>query len=188
MNDNVIVHCSRQLAQLLSLNLDSETDLADFALHVDDGRIAAGCERLGLPANWLASHICGSNGATHPSLDIPATDGTTFRVNKTPVLDDNGRPIGRLLIIRAEFPSTLPRSVWHRAVEAKQELSTLSARESEILGFVASGLTNKAAAQRAHISEKTVEKHRANIMRKLGVRSVADLIRRVTEANLLAEV
>ena len=63
----------------------------------------------------------------------------------------------------------------------------LSTRESEILDLVFSGLTNKAAAGRANISEKTVEKHRANIMRKLRVRSSTDLIRRVTEASLISD-
>jgi DNA-binding NarL/FixJ family response regulator len=53
----------------------------------------------------------------------------------------------------------------------------LSAREREVCQLVASGLTNQAIASRLCISVKTVEKHRANLMVKLGVQDVASLIR-----------
>lgn len=54
---------------------------------------------------------------------------------------------------------------------------TLSAREYEVLKFVAEGYTNKRIAQTMHLSIKTVEKHRANLMSKLNVYDVASLVR-----------
>ena len=53
----------------------------------------------------------------------------------------------------------------------------LSAREREVCQLVAHGLTNQAIAANLGISVKTVEKHRANLMVKLGVQDVASLIR-----------
>ena len=53
----------------------------------------------------------------------------------------------------------------------------VTAREREIIQLVAEGQSNKAAAATLGISVKTIEAHRANIMRKLHLRSVSDLVR-----------
>jgi DNA-binding NarL/FixJ family response regulator len=60
------------------------------------------------------------------------------------------------------------------------DLSTrdpVTAREREIIQLLTEGLSNKEAAARLGISVKTIEAHRANIMRKLRLRSVTDLVR-----------
>lgn len=54
---------------------------------------------------------------------------------------------------------------------------TLSEREREVLKLAAEGATSGAIAARLFISPRTVESHRANIMRKLGLESQTDLIR-----------
>jgi DNA-binding NarL/FixJ family response regulator len=53
----------------------------------------------------------------------------------------------------------------------------LSPRELEVARLVASGLSSKEVASKLDLSTRTVEKHRANIMDKLGVREVASLVR-----------
>lgn len=53
----------------------------------------------------------------------------------------------------------------------------LTVREREVMGLLAEGLTSRAAAMRLHISTRTVETHRVNINRKLGLNSIADLVR-----------
>jgi DNA-binding NarL/FixJ family response regulator len=53
---------------------------------------------------------------------------------------------------------------------------TLTAREREVLYLVAEGHTNAEIADRLFISRRTVETHRANLMRKLGLRTQTDLI------------
>jgi len=50
-------------------------------------------------------------------------------------------------------------------------------REREIIQLLAEGLSNKEAAARLEISVRTIEAHRANIMRKLHLRSLSDLVR-----------
>ena len=54
---------------------------------------------------------------------------------------------------------------------------TVTAREREIIQLLAEGKSNKEAASTLNISVKTIEAHRANIMRKLRLRSVSDLVR-----------
>jgi DNA-binding NarL/FixJ family response regulator len=55
--------------------------------------------------------------------------------------------------------------------------ATVTAREREIIQLLAEGRSNKEAASTLGISVKTIEAHRANIMRKLHLRSVSDLVR-----------
>ena len=62
------------------------------------------------------------------------------------------------------------------AAEAVSPFDQLSAREREALKLVAEGATNKAIAEAMHISVKTVEKHRANLMAKLNVHDLTGLI------------
>lgn len=52
-------------------------------------------------------------------------------------------------------------------------MSLLTEREREIMQCVASGLRTREIAERLSLSHKTVEKHRSNLMRKLGLRSAA---------------
>ena len=52
----------------------------------------------------------------------------------------------------------------------------LTDRELEVLQWLARGLSSKEVAQTLNISVRTVESHRANLMHKLGVKSVAVLI------------
>ena len=54
-----------------------------------------------------------------------------------------------------------------------QGIQVLSDREREVLICLARGLATKAIASELDISPRTVESHRANLMRKLGVKSVA---------------
>ena len=62
---------------------------------------------------------------------------------------------------------------------------TLSHREREVLQLGAEGHTNAKIAARLFISSRTVETHRANAMRKLGLRSQTDLIRYALQRGIL---
>jgi len=59
----------------------------------------------------------------------------------------------------------------------------LTRREREVLEQFASGASNKEAGRQLGISPRTIEDHRANIMKKLGARNAADLIRIVLTAQ-----
>jgi FixJ family two-component response regulator len=59
----------------------------------------------------------------------------------------------------------------------KASFDSLTAREREILALVTSGLMNKQIAAEIGITEITVKVHRANVMRKMGAKSLAQLVR-----------
>ena len=63
------------------------------------------------------------------------------------------------------------------AESLRRERGRLTLREREIVQLLAEGLTSKDAARRLGLSARTVEAHRANLMRKLRLHSVADLVR-----------
>jgi two-component system response regulator FixJ len=65
----------------------------------------------------------------------------------------------------------------HRADEAAVKLQALTPREREVLDGLAKGLPNKTIAYDLGISPRTVEIHRANVMSKLGVRSLSEALR-----------
>ena len=64
--------------------------------------------------------------------------------------------------------------------------STLSAREREVLQLVCEGHSNRDIGMRLHISHKTVDSHRSQLMRKLGIHDVASLTRYALRAGLIA--
>lgn len=62
----------------------------------------------------------------------------------------------------------------------------LSRRESEVLKLIAEGHTSKEIAKLLVISEKTVDRHRANVLEKLGLRNRVDLTRYAIRRGLVA--
>jgi RNA polymerase sigma factor (sigma-70 family) len=71
--------------------------------------------------------------------------------------------------------------------EKEDRLAQLTSREREVLRLIVDGRTNKETAATLGISHRTVETHRENILRKLGVRSVAELTRLAIETGMLRE-
>ena len=64
-----------------------------------------------------------------------------------------------------------------RAREGKLPLGPLTPRETEVIKLVAESYTNRQIAEALVISEKTVDRHRANILEKLGMRDRVELTR-----------
>ncbi|MFA9201176.1 MAG: response regulator transcription factor [Cypionkella sp.] len=71
-----------------------------------------------------------------------------------------------------------------RMVAARRRIGNLSAREREVLDWLARGCSNKTIARELAISPRTVEIHRANMMSKLGAHHAAEAVRLRLEAGL----
>jgi two-component system response regulator TtrR len=67
--------------------------------------------------------------------------------------------------------------------DAAQRLERLTVRERQVLDLIVAGRLNKQIADDLDISIKTVEAHRANIMTKVGARTMADLMRIALKAS-----
>ncbi len=68
--------------------------------------------------------------------------------------------------------------------EIEQRLRSLTSREHEILVLVTAGMLNKQIGYDLKVNENTVKTHRARIMRKMEVGSLAELVRATEKANI----
>lgn len=66
---------------------------------------------------------------------------------------------------------------------AAARLAGLTARQRDVLGFIIQGRPNKIIAHELGISQRTVESHRAAVMKRAGVKTLPDLIRLVMAAE-----
>ncbi|ABE38736.1 response regulator transcription factor [Rhodopseudomonas palustris] len=108
---------------------------------------------------------------------------------KNGALDFIEKPFrGKEIVTRVEeaIDAYSRRSVSGKAVKAPSYIfpgkEPLTLREREVLELFASGNTNKEAGRQLGISPRTIEYHRANIMKKLGARNATDLVRIVMTA------
>jgi FixJ family two-component response regulator len=61
--------------------------------------------------------------------------------------------------------------------DVRSLFESLTSREQEVIKWVTAGLMNKQVAAEMGVSEITVKVHRGNVMRKMGAKSLADLVR-----------
>jgi FixJ family two-component response regulator len=71
----------------------------------------------------------------------------------------------------------LARAERAEQMELRARFERLTAREREVFGLVVAGRMNKEIAAKLGTAEQTIKQHRGRIVRKLGLRSVADLVR-----------
>lgn len=69
------------------------------------------------------------------------------------------------------------RQMVQRHADMRQRAESLTPREREVMALVVDGRANKVIAIDLGLSERTVEIHRANVMEKMGARSVAHLVK-----------
>ena len=111
-------------------------------------------------------------------------DGTPFRngVMITPLFDPNGKLrwfLGSQVDLGMDAGGLATRKG-----QAARRISSLTARQRQVLERIAQGLLTKQIAWELKISEKTVEVHRAALLRRLGVTTSAEAIRLAVEAGL----
>ncbi len=84
-------------------------------------------------------------------------------------------------VSRAIAKDAQRRTLRQTREKTNQMLDSLTRREREVLNLVVAGLLNKQIARELNLSIKTIESHRANIMKKLSADSVAQLVRMIVE-------
>lgn len=89
--------------------------------------------------------------------------------------------IQQVMLGKSYYSDTVKRNI------ADVELQ-LSTRELQVLKLIFSGLVAREIADKLALSPKTVDKHRENIMRKLHVNNLVELINRVHELKLFTDV
>jgi DNA-binding NarL/FixJ family response regulator len=93
---------------------------------------------------------------------------------------------GRIYITPA-FDQNVIDNLWSRSGEVNNQAEDLTDRQREILKLIVDGKGNKQIAGILQVSVKTVEFHRARLMSRLGVRSVAELTKVALQQGLIPE-
>jgi FixJ family two-component response regulator len=130
------------------------------------------------------------NGAAPPIVfmtghgDIPMT----VRAMKAGAVDFLSKPFRDQDMLDA-VSMAIERGRAQRAESAaladlRKQYETLTSREREVMGHVVAGLMNKQVAGKLGLSEITVKIHRGSVMRKMGVRTLADLVRQASALGL----
>ena len=127
---------------------------------------------IGIPTIFITGH------GDVPMAVKAMKDGALDFIQK-PFRDDD-----LLKRIRDALEIDLQRLARRRAeLEARRRLETLTPRETEVMRKVVAGCANKVIALDLGVSQRTVELHRARVMHKMGVRSLADLVRMAGELD-----
>ena len=113
-------------------------------------------------------------------------DGSMVNVSITisPIQNAAGQIIGASGIARDISEQKWAQEADLRRKAAQAKLDLISDRERDVLSLVVAGEPNKVIARKMHRSEKTIEKYRAGLMKKLEVRSLAELVRLALSAEL----
>jgi len=103
------------------------------------------------------------------------------RAMKAGAIDFLIKPVDEAQLLKAirsaeEWDHTR-RNIESRRKIVLQKIAELSEREKEVLALMIAGLQSKAIAEKLGIGEKTIKVHRGRIHQKMGVKSLAELVR-----------
>lgn len=143
-------------------------------------------QSLKLPAQVLLLSMYSEEGLVHQALQSGAK-GYVLKTSVSDELLEAVRTVARgETYLSATISSIAMDSSFHPSTaQSNNPLDSLSPREKEILQLIAEEHTSVEIAEMLFISEKTVEKHRANLMEKLHVRNLAGVVRLAIKYGLI---
>ena len=133
-----------------------------------------------------------SEASLHPVIFLTGTGDipTSVRAMRAGALDFLTKPVDAdalfQAIARAEEQNSGARLARAELESIKAKMATLTKRESEVLVHVVAGRLNKQIAHDLGTVEKTIKVHRGRMMQKLGVHTVADLVRLAEKIGIRA--
>ena len=120
--------------------------------------------------------------------DIPKS----VQAMKAGAVDFLTKPVNDIALLhaiaRAEHDDAEARQKRAELAAIQAKIATLTPREREVLSHVVAGRLNKQIAGDLGTVEKTIKVHRGRMMEKLGVRTVADLVRLAEKAGVSTQV
>lgn len=166
--------------------VDIDLIVADFLLAAGSGRQ----DIVDLRSRWPEARLLAFTvHKDAESIRTAFAAGADGYVLKDATRDDL---IGAVRAVLAGQRHLCPRSMAHVVCgylgepQPTQPIAIgVTGREREILAMMATGQSNKQMAMTLNRSIKTIEKHRANLMRKLGLGNLADVTRFALEAGIL---
>ncbi|MEJ7595321.1 MAG: helix-turn-helix transcriptional regulator [Planctomycetaceae bacterium] len=171
--------CSQPFCRLWNLTSEAAGGV------VTQGAIAKAFQVTGVPADEFFLRVIMHNNDVSENIQLLLDDETRIQVSVQCVFSNtDGAVMGRFLRFRVLSDRSAIDHLIDQITAARMQLRVLRARELEILNLVYEGHTNKAISIIAGISEKTVEKHRARILSKLGLNCTTMMVRLITVARM----
>ena len=144
-------------------------------------------QSLKLPISILILSMYSDAGFIHKALQC----GVKGYVLKSSVSDELLQAVRAVAAGQIFFSSPISEILEENAVQSPafarevEPFATLSPREKEIMQLIAEGYTSAEIGKLLFISDKTVEKHRIKLMKKLNVRNLAGLVRLAIKYRLV---
>lgn len=146
-----------------------------------------------IKSEWPEVEVVMFTGIETEELILPVFEaGARSYILKTAGKEELEAALHALAAHKSYFTTEVGEVLFARFVHGKKaaaeggEAGRLTDREREIIQLVGEGRTNKEVASVLGISVKTVETHRAAIMKKLNLRSVSDLVRYAIRNHIVA--
>lgn len=191
-DDAGVLKALSRLLRARGYDVRSYTSPQEFLTHHD--ATVPGCAVLDVSMPGLdgleLQRALSAEGSQRPVIfitgkgDIP----TSVRAMKAGAVDFMTKPVSDkdLLgaIARAEREDDKFRRIRGELTSIQAKIDTLTPREREVLTHVVAGRLNKQIAGELGTVEKTIKVHRSRMMEKLGVRTVADLVRMAGKAGI----
>ena len=187
-DDQAMVESMTWIIQSVGLKVKTFTRAQDFLEQFDSSQ--HGCLLLdvrmpGMSGPELQNRL---NEFTPPLLPIIFISGhgdvpLAVRVMKAGATDFLTKPFNDQVLLesinKALRIDKMHREKQQENAQAEAKLALLSPREEQVLQGIVSGKQNKVISSDLDISLKTVEAHRASVMKKMGVKSVPELVKLV---------
>jgi FixJ family two-component response regulator len=191
-DDDGVLKALSRLLRVNGLSIQTFSSPQEFLLQHDPS--VPGCAILDVSMPGLDGlELQQALAARHAELPIIFITGkgdipTGVRAMKAGAVDFLTKPIknGQLLAAIEQARELAAKTGEARAqLEAiKARLARLTPREHEVLTLVVAGRLNKQIASELGTVEKTIKVHRGRMMKKMGVRTVADLVRMAEKAGI----
>jgi FixJ family two-component response regulator len=191
-DDPDVLKAVERLLQSIGLNIATFSSPHPFLERYD--RDAPGCLVLDLALPGLngleLQQVLERQGSLLPIVFLTGRGdiATSVQAMKHGAADFLTKPVDDIALIAA-IQEALARDRVLRSAHLEQErvaksLATLTERERQVLELIVAGRLNKQIAAELGTTEKTIKFHRGNLMRKLDVRVVADLVRLAERAGI----
>jgi FixJ family two-component response regulator len=191
-DDEGVVKALARFMRLKGYEVQSYTSPQDFLTRHDAAVPGCAIFDVAMPGlDGLAlQQALTAGGSQRPIIfitgkgDVP----TSVRAMKAGAIDFLTKPVSNedllAAVVQAKELDTKSREVEAEVSAIRARIDTLTPREREVLKHVVAGQLNKQIAYDLGTVEKTIKFHRSAVMKKLGVRTVADLVRMAEKARI----
>jgi two-component system response regulator FixJ len=187
-DDQAMVESLSWVIESVGLKVKTYTRAQDFLEHYDANQ--SGCILLDVRMPGMSGPELQTKLSAHglPTLPIIFISGhgdvpLAVRVMKAGAVDFLTKPFNDQVLLesinKALRTDKNNREKQQESAQAEAKFALLSHREVQVLQGIVAGKQNKVISAELKISLKTVEAHRASVMKKMGVKSVPELVKLV---------